>query len=97
MRSCALFFLSGALVLIACGCASVRQPTPFGMAKADTFCKNVKLPEMQMSNSVSNGASNQTLVVKGYNSSVNVEAIEAIGAACGIAVGNALRASGMVP
>ena len=79
------------------GCASIRQPTPFGDATARTFCKDVELPKMLMSNSVSNAVSNQTLTVEGYKSGVNVKAIEAIGAACGIAVGNALRAAGMVP
>jgi len=84
-------------VLLCAGCASIRQPTPFGDATARTFCKDVELPKMQMSNSVSNAVSNQTLSVEGYKSGVNVKAIEAIGAACGIAVGNALRAAGMMP
>jgi len=91
--------IMAAVCFALCGCASVRIPTPQGQASAVTFLKTVDLPELAMSNTkdTGNGRDSQTLTVKGYKSRGDAATINAIGAACGIAVGNALVAAGMVP
>lgn len=75
--------------LLLAGCASYRIPTPYGMAKIDTFCKTVDIPRITVT-----ASNNVVLNVEGYTSKGDTEMVTASAGALGAIMGAAVKASG---
>lgn len=75
-----------AAVIALAGCVSYRIPTPNGMAKADSFLKNIDVPK------IAYAGSNMTLTVEGYASKGDKETITTSAGAIGAIVGAAVKA-----
>jgi len=62
-------------------CAHLTVKTPTWSMSANSFCKDIQIPKVNVSNNISNGvsnnASNSDITVEGYNSTVNAIALQA--------------------